>query len=168
MKRNYYNIYKDGELIHKGITSGEVTKITGISNVYLYATRGYTKNGLTMEISHQVETKVKEGETKMDELLDVWDDETKSYAYEGIKRGELLKILEISSYKLSQYMSKNYYVNDRYLVSRANKQINRWTQEQIDAWNEIREAAELLRTGKGKIVRKKVNGKWIGWVEVIG
>lgn len=168
MKRNYYNIYKDGKLIHKGITSGEVTKLTGINNVYSYAIKGSVRDGQTIEISHQVETKTREGETKKNELLDVWDDKTKSYAYEGIKRGELLKILEISSYKLSQYMSKNYYVNDRYLVSRANKQINKWTQEQIDAWNEIREAAELLRTGKGKIVRKKVNGKWIGYVEVIG
>ncbi len=168
MKRNYYNIYKDGELIHKGITSGEVTKLTGINNVYSYAVKGSVRDGQTIKLSHQVETKTKEGETKTDELLDVWDDETKSYVYEGIKRGELLKILEISSYKLSQYMSKNYYVNDRYLVSRANKQINRWTQKQIDAWNDIRDAAELLRTGKGKIVQKKVKGKWIKYVEVTG
>ena len=41
-------------------------------------------------------------------------------------------------------------------------------QKYIDAWNDINDAAELLRTGKGKIVRKKVKGKWIGWVEVTG
>jgi hypothetical protein len=168
MKRNYYNIYKDGELIHKGITSGEVTKITGISNVYLYATRGYTKNGLTMEISHQVETKTKEGETKQNELLKIWDDKTKSFLHEEIKRKDVEKMFDLPSYKLSQYISQNYYIQGRYLVSRAGEKPKMWTQEQIDAWNEIREAAELLRTGKGKIVRKKVNGKWIGWVEVIG
>ena len=44
----------------------------------------------------------------------------------------------------------------------------KWEQKYIDAWNEIRDAAELIRTGKGKIVRKKVNGKWIGYVEVTG
>lgn len=167
MKRNYYNIYKDGELIHKGITSGEVTKLTGINNVYSYAIKGSVRDGQTIELSHQVEIKTREGETKKNELLDVWDDEIKDYAYEGIKRGELLKILGVSSYRLSQNMSKNYYINGRYLVSRANKQKNKWSQEQIDTWNEIREAAKLLRTGRGRIVRKKVNGKWVGYVEEI-
>ena len=41
-------------------------------------------------------------------------------------------------------------------------------QKYIDAWNNIYDAAELIRTGKGKIVRKKVKGKYIKYVEVTG
>ena len=42
-----------------------------------------------------------------------------------------------------------------------------WEQKYIDAWNDIYDAAELIRKGKGKIVQKKVNGKWVKYVEVI-
>ena len=35
-------------------------------------------------------------------------------------------------------------------------------------WEEMRKAAELLRTGKGKIVQKKVKGKWKRYTEVTG
>jgi hypothetical protein len=31
----------------------------------------------------------------------------------------------------------------------------------------MRKAAELIRTGKGKIVKEKVNGKWVKYVEAI-
>ena len=43
-----------------------------------------------------------------------------------------------------------------------------WEQKYVDAWNDIYNAAELIRTGKGKIVQKKVNGKWVKYVEVTG
>jgi hypothetical protein len=171
MKRNYYNIYKDGELVHKGITSGEVTRITGINNVYKYSQTGTISKGYKIELSHQIESKTREGETKQNELLDVWDDKTKSYVYKRIKRKDLLKKFNITSYRLSQYISRNYYLKDRYLVTRAineKQQPTKWTQEQINTWNDIREAAELLRTGKGKIVQKKVKGKWKRYTEVTG
>jgi hypothetical protein len=42
-----------------------------------------------------------------------------------------------------------------------------WEQKYIDAWNDIYDAAELIRTGKGKIVQKKVKGKWVKYVEAI-
>lgn len=44
----------------------------------------------------------------------------------------------------------------------------KWEQKYIDAWNDIYDAAELIRTGKGKIVRKKVKGKWKRYTEVTG
>ena len=168
MKRNYYNIYKDGELVYKGITSGEVTRITGINNVYSYAIKGSIRDGQTIELSHQVETKTKEGETKQNELLKIWDDKTKSFLHEKIKRKDVEKMFDLPSYRLSQYISKSYYIQDRYLVSRADTKEKKWTQKQIDAWNEIRDAAELIRTGKGKIVQKKVKGKWKRYTEVTG
>ena len=44
----------------------------------------------------------------------------------------------------------------------------KWEQKYIDAWNEITYCAELIRTGKGKIVQKKVKGKWKRYTEVTG
>ena len=44
----------------------------------------------------------------------------------------------------------------------------KWEQKYIDAWNDIYDAAELIRTGKGKIVQKKVKGKWKRYTEVTG
>lgn len=172
MKRNYYNIItEDGELIHESLTSGEVSKLTGITNVFQYATKGVKRNGQLIVLSHQVEIEAEEGETTQDEILNVWDDHTKTYAYKNIKRKDLLKILNMTSYRLSQNISRNHYIQDRYLVTRPTRELlhpSKWTQEQIDAWNEIRDAAELLRTDKGKIVRKKVKGKWVKYVEVTG
>lgn len=171
MKRNYYNIIKDGEIVHKGITSSEVTKITGITNVFQYATKGSVRDGQTIELSHQVDEEVNEGDTVQNQLLDVWDDKKKAYIHKEIKRSDLLKKLNMTSYRLSQNMSRGHFIQDRYLVTRSVSKEkltpSKWTQEQIDAWNEIRKAAELLKTGKGKIVRKKVNGKWTGYVEEI-
>lgn len=43
----------------------------------------------------------------------------------------------------------------------------KWEQKYIDAWNDIYDAAELIRKGKGKIVKEKVNGKWVKYVEAI-
>ena len=44
----------------------------------------------------------------------------------------------------------------------------KWEQKYIDAWNDIYDAAELIRTGKGKRVQKKVKGKWKKYTEVTG
>ena len=51
---------------------------------------------------------------------------------------------------------------------RAGGAKKKWEQKYIDAWNDIYDAAELIRTGKGKIVQKKVKGKWKKYTEVTG
>ena len=171
MRCNYYNLYQHNKLIKSDIPSREVESITGLEVLNLVNLAKYNStfgDGYTVEINRKVVTKAKEGQTKDDEFLKIWDDKTKTFTHENIARKEVCKMFKIDSYRLAQYMKKMYYINDRYLVSRADKKEMIWPQDLIDRWNEVRQAAELLRTGKGKIVRKKVKGKYIKYTEVTG
>lgn len=170
MKRNYYNLYKDGNLIKENVTSAEIAKIVGMKSSqissYVWHDRPFG-DGYRAVVVEKIQIKPKEGQTKDDELLNVWDDEKQEFIYKNIKRKDVCKMFNLTSYKLSQYIAQNMYIQDRYLVSRVGETLTRWPQDLIDKWNEAVKAAELLRTGKGKMVRKYVNGKLKKYVEVI-
>ena len=94
---------------------------------------------------------------------------------EAITELELLNLTNLSKYKST--FGDGYTVEiNRKVVTEPKKKPKPRTgdvekkleQKYIDAWNDIYDAAELIWTGKGKIVQKKVKGKWIGWVEVTG
>lgn len=96
---------------------------------------------------------------------------------------ELEKIVGIEGLNLVNLAKRNSTFGDGYKVEINRKVVTepkkkpkprtgdvekKWEQKYIDAWNDIYDAAELLKTGKGKIVQKKVNGKWVKYTEVTG
>jgi hypothetical protein len=96
---------------------------------------------------------------------------------------ELEKIVGIEGLNLVNLAKRNSTFGDDYTVEINRKVVTepkkkpkpktgevqkKWEQKYIDAWNDIYDAAELIRTGKGKIVKEKVNGKWKRYTEVTG
>ena len=69
--------------------------------------------------------------------------------------------------RLPKYVDKSYQ-HGRYLVEKTGENKNYIPEKFWKEWEDMNIAAELLRTGQGKIVSKIENGKRIKFVELKG
>ena len=89
--------------------------------------------------------------------------------------GEVARLTGVNTSCLHRYKSGKTLYQGRYKIIGVDdgkpkgETGQKVSDEFIEDWNgNMMEAAQLIRTGKGKIVRKKVKGKWIAYVEVTG
>jgi len=87
----------------------------------------------------------------------------------GLTVREVHELLNIPKRSVYSYAAYGHVFRKRYTMEKDGETMLEST---INAdlkkqWNDMRKAAELLKTGKGKIVKEKVNGKWVKYVEAI-
>jgi ABC-type uncharacterized transport system ATPase component len=105
--------------------------------------------------------------------LDVFDTKEECYIMQNATREEIAERFNLTKVNVSYNLKKGYRIGKRYKLLRQGDNLNEYKTEQnypIDLttkWNDICKAAELIRTGKGKIVTKMVNGKPVKYTEVI-
>lgn len=88
----------------------------------------------------------------------------------GLPYKELGELLDIDGLTASRYAVTKTLLQDRYEIKVDGTLDNnplKFTPRQLEEWDKVREAAKLLKTGRGKIVARTVNGEVIKCVERI-
>ena len=88
-----------------------------------------------------------------------------------ILAGEVSRLTGVNTSCLHRYKSGMTLYQGRYKIigidsgKPKGKIGNKYSDETINEWEEMRQAADLIRTGKGRIVTKRVKGKLVKYVE---
>ena len=87
----------------------------------------------------------------------------------GLTPHEVSEITGLQTKAVCQYSSRDYLYDGRYKVIKDGE-IDRTRTHKIDMdlirdWDDMMQAAEMLRTGKGRIAARKKEKKWIRYVE---
>ena len=87
----------------------------------------------------------------------------------GLTPQEVAEITGMQTRAVCQYSSRGYLYDGRYKVEKYGE-IDRTRTHKLDIdlirdWDDMMQAAELLKTGKGRIVARKCGKKWIRYVE---
>ena len=88
-----------------------------------------------------------------------------------ILAGEVSRLTGINTSCLYRYKSGKTLYQGRYKIIGTDdgkpkgKTGNKFSDETIKEWEEMRQAADLIKTGKGRIVTERVKGKIIKYVE---
>lgn len=87
----------------------------------------------------------------------------------GLTPHEVSEITGIQTRAVCQYSSRGYLYDGRYKVIKDGT-VDRTRTHKLDIdlirdWDNMMQAAEMLRTGNGRIVARKKKGKWIRYVE---
>lgn len=88
-----------------------------------------------------------------------------------ILAGEVSRLTGVNTSCLHRYKSGMTLYQGRYQIigidsgKLKGKIGNKYSDETIKEWEEMRQAADLIRTGKGRIVTKRVKGKLIKYIE---
>ena len=88
-----------------------------------------------------------------------------------ILAGEVSRLTGVNTSCLHRYKSGKTLYQGRYKIigvddgKAKGKTGNKFSDEIIKEWGEMRQAAELIRTGKGRIVTRRVKDKLIKYVE---
>jgi len=104
-------------------------------------------------------------------VIDIKDNKTIG---KGLSAGQVCKLIGMpNSQMVSNYANAGTRYKYRYVIHKDGEDMQnrparqKLTLDFIKDWDNMCRAAELLRTGKGHIVTKRVNGKLIKCVEVI-
>jgi hypothetical protein len=89
----------------------------------------------------------------------------------GLTPHEVSEITGLQTKAVSQYSSRDYLYDGRYKVIKDGE-IDRTRTHKLDIdfirdWDDMMQAAELIRAGRGRIVTKRRKGKIVKYVEVI-
>ena len=88
---------------------------------------------------------------------------------EGLVHKELGQLLGVNGISASRYAITKTLLNDRYKIevdgTLGGNKYN-FPPKLLNEWNEVHEAAKLLKSGKGKMVTKIIEGKVIKCVEI--
>ena len=85
--------------------------------------------------------------------------------------GEVARLTGINTSCLGRYKSGKNLYQGRYKIigiddgKPKGQTGNKFSDETIKEWEEMRQAADLIKTGKGRIVAERVKGKIIKYVE---
>ena len=88
-----------------------------------------------------------------------------------ILAGEVSRLTGVNTSCLHRYKSGMTLYQGRYQIigidsgKLKGKIGNKYSDETIKEWEEMRQAADLIRTGKGRIVTRRVKGKIVKYVE---
>ena len=87
----------------------------------------------------------------------------------GLTPQEVADITGMMTKAVCQYSSRGYLYDGRYKVIKDGE-VDRTRTHKLDMdlirnWDDMMQAAEMLRTGKGHIVARKKGKKWIRYVE---
>lgn len=92
----------------------------------------------------------------------------------GLTANQVCELIGMPNYQMvSNYANIGTRYKYRYAIQKDGEDVKRETVskkitlELIKEWDDMRRAAKLLKTGKGRITTKKVNGKLIKYTEVI-
>ena len=87
----------------------------------------------------------------------------------GLTPQEAAEITGMRTKAVCQYSSRGYLYENRYKVIKDGE-VDRTRTHKLDMdlirdWDDMMQAAEMLRTGKGRIAARKRGKKWIRYVE---
>ena len=87
----------------------------------------------------------------------------------GLTPHEVSEITGLQTKAVCQYSSRDYLYEGRYKVIKDGE-IDRTRTHKLDMdlirdWDDMMQAAEMLRTGKGRIAARRKGKKWIRYVE---
>ena len=88
---------------------------------------------------------------------------------EGLTHKELGKLLGVDGISASRYAITKTLLNNRYKIEvdgTLGDNIYNFPPKLLKEWDKVHEAAKLLKSGRGKIVTKIVEGKVIKCVEI--
>ncbi|MDF2524773.1 MAG: hypothetical protein K0R31_2414 [Clostridiales bacterium] len=110
--------------------------------------------------------------SKIGDLLDVYDTEDKKYVMKNASRIEIAEKFGITGKKVSYNLCHGYKLHGRYLFAESEEKSFeenfKNTPSKLEAkWNDVVKAAALLRTGKGKMVTERINGKLVKYVKEV-
>jgi len=88
----------------------------------------------------------------------------------GLTPQEVSNITGVETKAVCQYSSRNYLCKGRYRIAKDGEidrtRTSDFGMDLIREWdNDMMQAAEMLRTGKGRIAARKSGKKWIRYVE---